>query len=74
MDMAGSSPPASEFARDIDTDGSSESGCPGKGSESGIGGMLGWREGGTSGATGSETGTGWLPLVLLLFKFLALAL
>jgi hypothetical protein len=64
-----------EFARDIDIEGSSDSGCTGNGSESGKSGALGWRDGGTSGGTGSDAGRGterllWAPL----FKFLALAL
>lgn len=72
-----SSPPGSEFARDIDMEGSSDSGCTGNGSESGRGGTLGWREGGTSGGSGSDAGRGTARLWLTpppLFKCLALAL
>lgn len=76
--MAGgteSSHPGKEFARDIDTEGSSDSGCTGNESESGRGGTLGWREGGMSVGAGSDTGrdTGRLMLAPPLFKFLALA-
>lgn len=70
-----SSHPGCEFARDIEIEGSSDSGCTGKGSESGKSGALGWRDGGTSGG-GSDAGRGterllWAPP---LFRFLALAL
>lgn len=71
-----SSHPGREFARDIEREGSSDSGCTGNGSESGTGGMLGWREGRTSGGAGSEASRDRERLLLAppLFKFLALAL
>lgn len=71
-----SSHPGNEFARDIDIEGSSDSGCTGNESESGRGCTLGWREGDTSGGAGSDAGRGTrrLPLTPPLFKFLALAL
>lgn len=65
----------SEFARDIDREGSSDSGCAGSESESGRG-TLGWREGGTSGGAGSGGGSSTARLLLgpPLFRLLALAL
>lgn len=66
IDNIGSSAPGNELARDNDNDGSSESGCAAKESESGTSGTLGWREG-TSGMMGSMVGAA------LLFKLRALA-